>query len=94
MRSPMTTTPNCSENPDQHVLSPDGRLKFNLRRVKGGVLVSRQHTEQQQQVEHTIVFSERELFHHYLDLDPLRFRYVHQYVQLKRIFDELLAPDI
>lgn len=86
----------CSEQ--QHfarqVSAPDGRLKFDLRRVPGGVLVGRRHSEDLQEVEHSIVFSERDLFHRYLDLDPLRFRYVPQYVELKRAFDDLLAIDI
>jgi hypothetical protein len=91
----MTDSPSCSER--QHVArriaSCDGRLTFDLRRVAGGILVVRRHAEHLRDVEHAMVFPQRDLFHRYLDVDPLRFRYVLQYVELKRAFDELLASE-
>jgi len=95
-RSPMTDSRNPSEQAfaERRVITSDGRLTFELRRVDGGVLVRRHHSERLQQVEHSIVFSQPESFHRYLGMDQLRFTYVLQYVELKRAFDDLLATDI
>jgi hypothetical protein len=92
----MTDSLRCSEQEHftRRVITPDGRLKFNLRRVKGGVLVGRWHCENLHEVEHATIFEQRDVFHQYLDVDQLRFRYVLQYVELKRIFDELLSTTV
>lgn len=79
---------------ERQIVTQDGRLRFELKRVSAGIWVGRHHLAELKQVEYAAVFSERAEFHRYLDLDELRFRYVPQFAELKRAFDDLLAIDI